>query len=100
MELENRDVVIFETDSQTVVFALQQQREDRSEFGGIIRRCKEVIARKRNFNVRFARRIQNKVALAIARQSCSVTTHIWGEVPPGWLSDLLVEFCTVEHDLN
>ncbi|CAN1135745.1 hypothetical protein LINPERHAP2_LOCUS9035 [Linum perenne] len=92
MEIEGMDVVSFETDAQTVVTALQSDVDDRSEFGDIIQRCKDVLAGQVHFSVQFARRSQNRVAHDIARRSCSSTSPFWGEVPPGWMSDFLVDF--------
>ncbi|CAN1773424.1 hypothetical protein LINPERHAP1_LOCUS12493 [Linum perenne] len=71
MEIEGMDVVSFETDAQTVVTALQSDVDDRSEFGDIIQRCKDVLAGQVHFSVQFARRSQNRVAHDIARRSCS-----------------------------
>ncbi|CAN1752340.1 Putative ribonuclease H protein At1g65750 [Linum perenne] len=87
MEEEGLERVVFETDVQQVVQALRRLGSDRSEFGDVVRKCKEVLARNPGFYVQFSRRVQNKVAHELAMQSFSFTTPHWDEISPNWLSE-------------
>ncbi|CAN1135429.1 hypothetical protein LINPERHAP2_LOCUS8836 [Linum perenne] len=98
MEADGFERVVFETDAEVVVKAIQQEDISRSEFGEIIGRCREILARNSGYYVLFVRRVQNKAAHELARRSCSFTTPYWDDVSPSWLNSLIEEFCNSSHD--
>ncbi|CAN1814975.1 Putative ribonuclease H protein At1g65750 [Linum perenne] len=88
---------VVESDAQGVVRAIQASREDVSELGDIVRRCRRLLDRNPGFEVCFVRRVQNKVAHELARRSCSCTSPVCGVVSPSWLHDVMSEVCFDEH---
>ncbi|CAN1145073.1 hypothetical protein LINPERHAP2_LOCUS14489 [Linum perenne] len=98
MEEDGFERVVFESDAEVVTKAIQQGAESRSEFGEIIDRCREVLARNAGYYVQFVRRVQNKVAHELARRSCSFTTPVWDDVSPLWLNSLMEEICMRLHE--
>lgn len=60
--------VIFETDAQVVVKALEQDVEDNSEFGVIMSTCHLLLESKPLYKVQFVKRNPNDVAHVLARQ--------------------------------
>ncbi|KAK2448506.1 hypothetical protein QL285_007764 [Trifolium repens] len=72
-EIEQRGLsqVIFETDSKSVVDAIQHFRGDYSEFSSIIGHINNVLLLNPNFMVKFIKRQANMVAHKLARAAIS-----------------------------
>jgi ribonuclease HI len=73
LQLEQRGTshVIVETDSKSLVDAIQHIRDGVSEFSFIVRNINNVLLANPNFVVRFVKRQANLVAHTLARAACS-----------------------------
>ncbi|CAN1163492.1 Putative ribonuclease H protein At1g65750 [Linum perenne] len=84
--------VIFETDSQMVALAVNGHEEDVTEFGAIVRSCKENLVP--THRVVFVRRDRNEVAHCLARQSRFFASPTSGTASPIWLENVMSFTCS------
>ncbi|CAN1145622.1 hypothetical protein LINPERHAP2_LOCUS14781 [Linum perenne] len=70
-ESEGWTMVVFESDAQEVVRAIQTSPRDDTEFEDILRACDAVLRWNPGFSIAFVRRGQNKIAHELARHSTS-----------------------------
>jgi ribonuclease HI len=81
--------VIFETDSKSVVDAIQKLSSGFSEFSAIICNIQNVLSRNPNFVVKFIKRQANMVAHTLARVAGSWASRCICEILPLCISSLL-----------
>ncbi|CAN1144897.1 hypothetical protein LINPERHAP2_LOCUS14371 [Linum perenne] len=74
--------MLFETDAQAVVHAIQLEQIDNTEFGKMVDSCCSILRRQPGFKIQFARREQNEAAHALARRSISFASPTSGGTPP------------------
>ncbi|XVF71794.1 hypothetical protein PTKIN_Ptkin12aG0067800 [Pterospermum kingtungense] len=82
--------VVFETDAKTIVDAVHSN-EDFTEFGSLIKQCKQLMTSDNVFSVCFVRRQANKIAHALTRSLCSFASPSVWMVPPLFIEALLVD---------
>ncbi|CAN1153936.1 Putative ribonuclease H protein At1g65750 [Linum perenne] len=93
---DGRTDVIIETDSLSTVQALHGDQDDWTEFGEIIRQCRNLMPS--TYSVEFVRREGNEVAHTLARRSFSLATPTLGVASPSWLVNALNSICNIiEH---
>jgi ribonuclease HI len=91
-EMEQRGLtqVIFETDSKSVVDAIQHIRGGNSEFSAIICNINNVLLRNPNFVVKFIKRQANMVAHTLARAAISWSRRYIVDSLPPCITSLLI----------
>ncbi|CAN1811234.1 hypothetical protein LINPERHAP1_LOCUS26164 [Linum perenne] len=89
--------VIVETDSQVVQLALQNSTQDRSEFGDLIRKGRQLLESQSRYEVKFVRRSGNTVAHVLARRSLLSSESVIGSESPDWLCNTLSNCCLLRH---
>jgi ribonuclease HI len=90
-EIEQRGLsqVIFETDSKSVVDAIQHFRGGYSEFSSIIGHINNVLLLNPNFMVKFIKRQANMVAHTLARVAISWSRRYIVNTLPACIATLL-----------
>jgi ribonuclease HI len=90
-QLEQRGVshVIVETDSKSLVDAIQHLRDGDSEFSRIVRNINTVLLANPNFLVRFVKRQANLVAHNLARAASSWPRRCYFESVPLCITTIL-----------
>jgi ribonuclease HI len=74
--------VLFETDSMSLVNALNTSNTPLNEFGDLVLQCKNLLLNNSDFVVSFVRRQANKTAHSIARAALShPSPHVFYDVP-------------------
>ena len=65
--------------------SLSSKKQDRCEYGSVIRECSFILCNEDGFNVHFVRRQANEIAHVLAKLSCSIaspmTWHVWHVTP-------------------
>ncbi|CAN0886231.1 Putative ribonuclease H protein At1g65750 [Linum grandiflorum] len=89
--------VILEGDSLQVKQAIDNEVEDHTEFGDIIRQSRHLMRSSGDYSYNFVRRERNQVAHKLARQSLFHTSPSVGNVPPLWLADVADCICRSAH---
>ncbi|CAN1166125.1 Putative ribonuclease H protein At1g65750 [Linum perenne] len=97
-ESEGWTGMVFESDAQEVVRAIQTSRRDDTEFGDILGACDALLRRNPGFSIAFVRRGQNKIAHELARHSASYFLPFFSDDAPIWLTDISSDCCMVAHD--
>ncbi|XP_075485321.1 uncharacterized protein LOC142525036 [Primulina tabacum] len=78
----NYPKVLFEVDALTVYNAMTESAVDITEFGGIMGRCRDIVATNPCFSVHFTRRQANEVAHVLAKHSRFYASPcVWSETP-------------------
>ncbi|XP_073313582.1 uncharacterized protein [Primulina huaijiensis] len=78
----NYPKVLFEVDALTVYNAMTESVADITEFGGIMGRCRDIVATNSGFSVHFTRRQANEIAHVLAKHSRFYTSPcVWSETP-------------------
>jgi ribonuclease HI len=88
--LKGWNYVIFESDSQTLVNAINSRNGRVSVFGSIIDNIKNNLFLLSNFEVKFVRRQANMAAHSLARAAISWTSHHYVDVIPLCIEPLLM----------
>lgn len=85
-ELQLEDVV-FEMDAKTVADSVKSCTEDLTDFGIIIKQCRDILSVEPNYVVEFVRRQANVVAHAFAKAATSYASpYIFESIPTCILS--------------
>ncbi|CAN1285866.1 hypothetical protein LINPERPRIM_LOCUS19136 [Linum perenne] len=98
VETEGFRQVLFESDAEVVMKAIQRGDVDITEFGELIQGCISIMGRNPDFSVSFVRREGNGVAHVLARHSSSCVTPTVGVTSPSFIDDMLLEYCLIAHE--
>ncbi|CAJ2643912.1 unnamed protein product [Trifolium pratense] len=89
MEQKGLSHVLVETDSKSVVNAIQHLRDGHSQFSVLIRSIKNVLLLHPNFKVSFIKRQANMVAHTLARAATSWSSRCIFETLPSCIASIL-----------
>lgn len=71
------DFAIVETDCKIIADSLNSSSQDLTEFGDLIKSCKDLLSLKQGFTIQFVKRQANMAAHTLARRAA---THAWAHI--------------------
>ncbi|CAN1806583.1 hypothetical protein LINPERHAP1_LOCUS24726 [Linum perenne] len=86
--------VVYETDCQVVIQAVEKGGTNITEFGRKIEVCKSLLQFQPHAEVVFIRRNGNRAAHAVARRTIHQADTVIGSAAPDWLCNILSDHCS------